>query len=277
MSRHNEVIFYGKMHEDPLIKKKNGTLTARFSLDTIIGNRDMGFYIDKLKYQQPWFLTKNPEFIKHLAEYHQNDMLFIKGVLTTEEIIKRVKCPSCQTMFPIEKANATYITPIFVKRIEKNVTNEKALELLKKSCEISNHATIIGTLCRNPESFTSKRGKMTTNYQLAVNRKYYIKEGDPLVRTDYPWVRSFDEIAKNDAQALKVNSEVLIDGFINSRIAIRKQTCPECDCNFEWKDLTILEIIPYSVEYLRNCKSIEEIRKEEDEVANRLADSILGN
>lgn len=279
MSRHNEIILYGKMHKDPLIRmREDGSfIMARFSLDTIIGDRDMDFYIDKLKYQQPWFLSRNPEIIKHLTQYHQNDMIFIKGVLTTQEIIKRPMCPSCKAPIPIEKANATYITPIFIKRIEQNVTEEQALELLKNSCEISNQATIIGTLCRNPESFTSKRGKMTTNYQLAVNRKYYIKEGDPLVRTDYPWVRSFDKIAKNDADALEINSEVLIDGFINSRIPTRKLTCQACGHSFEWQDLPILEVIPYSVEYLKNCKSLAEIEEEEDKAAARLADSILGD
>ena len=49
-----------------------------------------------------------------------------------------------------------------------------------------------------------------------------------MVKTDYPWVRSYDKIAKNDAEALSTNSEVLIDGFINSRIPTRKLTCEAC-------------------------------------------------
>ena len=69
--------------------------------------------------------------------------------------------------------------------MEQNVTDAQALELLKDSCEISNQAMIDGTLCRDPQSFTSKKGKTTTNYQLAVNRKYFIKDGDPMVKTDY--------------------------------------------------------------------------------------------
>lgn len=97
--------------------------------------------------------------------------------------------------------------------MEQNVTDAQALELLKDSCEISNQAMIVGTLCRDPQSFTSKKGKTTTNYQLAVNRKYFIKDGDPMVKTDYPWVRSYDKIAKNDAEALSTNSDVLIDGL----------------------------------------------------------------
>ena len=133
---------------------------------------------------------------------------------------------------------------------------------------------IVGTLCRDPQSFT-KKGKTTTNYQLAVNRKYFIKDGDPMVKTDYPWVRSYDKIAKNDAEALSTNSEVLIDGFINSRIPTRKLTCEACGHSFDWNDLPVLEIIPYSVEYLKNCKSLEEIDKEKDELAENLVDQIL--
>ena len=258
MSRHNEIILYGKMHKDPLIRLTDDGdfVMARFSLDTIIGNRDMQSYVDKLRYQQPWILARDSEIIEKISDYHKNDMIYLKGVLTTQEIIKRPTCPNCQSPIPIDKANATYITPIFIKRMEQNVTDAQALELLKDSCEISNQAMIVGTLCRDPQSFT-KKGKTTTNYQLAVNRKYFIKDGDPMVKTDYPWVRSYDKIAKNDAEALSTNSEVLIDGFINSRIPTRKLTCEACGHSFDWNDLPVLEIIPYSVEYLKNCKSLE--------------------
>ena len=277
MSRHNDIILYGKMHKDPLIRLTDDGdfVMARFSLDTIIGDRDMQSYVDKLRYQQPWILARDSEIIEKISDYHKNDMIYLKGVLTTQEIIKRPTCPNCQSPIPIDKANATYITPIFIKRMEQNVTDAQALELLKDSCEISNQAMIVGTLCRDPQSFTSKKGKTTTNYQLAVNRKYFIKDGDPMVKTDYPWVRSYDKIAKNDAEALSTNSEVLIDGFINSRIPTRKLTCEACGHSFDWNDLPVLEIIPYSVEYLKNCKSLEEIDKEKDELAENLVDQIL--
>lgn len=75
-----------------------------------------------------------------------------------------------------------------------------------------------------------------------------------MVKTDYPWVRSYDKIAKNDAEALSTNSEVLIDGFINSRIPTRKLTCEACGHSFDWNDLPVLEIIPYSVEYLKTAR-----------------------
>ena len=156
MSRHNEIILYGKMHKDPLIRLTDdgNFVMARFSLDTIIGNRDMQSYVDKLRYQQPWILARDSEIIEKISDYHKNDMIYLKGVLTTQEIIKRPTCPNCQSPIPIDKANATYITPIFIKRMEQNVTDAQALELLKDSCEISNQAMIVGTLCRDPQSFT---------------------------------------------------------------------------------------------------------------------------
>ena len=70
MSRHNEIILYGKMHKDPLIRLTDDGdfVMARFSLDTIIGDRDMQSYVDKLRYQQPWILARDSEIIEKISD-----------------------------------------------------------------------------------------------------------------------------------------------------------------------------------------------------------------
>lgn len=279
MSRHNEITLYGKLLKDPSVRydeEMKVYKNARFAIMTVQGDRDLENYIDHLNYQTPWILTKDPVLAERVSTWHQNDMIEIKGTITTQEGKKKTpRCPNCNQQSLIEKANIVYITPIYIDRREQNVTDEQALRLLKKRCEISNHALIVGTLCRNPETFTSAKGKTTTSYQLAINRKYFIKSDDPLVKTDYPWVKSFGEIAKNDAQMLMTGSEVLIDGYLHTREVTRKQVCDHCGHTFEWNDQLALEITPYSIEYLKNCRTQDEIDQKEDEIAANLADQIL--
>ena len=59
--------------------------------------------------------------------------------------------------------------------MEQNVTDAQALELLKDSCEISNQAMIVGTLCRDPQSFTSKKRENDNKLSISSQSKIFYK------------------------------------------------------------------------------------------------------
>lgn len=278
MARHNEIFLYGRILKDPIIyydEEKGIYKRGIFSLVTIQGKRDLGTYIDNLEYQTPTIMSRNPEVVKRMAQWHKNDMIEIKGNITTQEIVKKTKCKHCNETNIIPKANVVYVTPIYADRREENVGESEWRELLKRRCEISNHALVIGNLCRDPKYYCSPKGHSVTQYQLAINRKYFIENSDPLVRTDYPWVRSFGQIAENDAKALYTGSSVLIDGYLQTRPVPRKTVCAHCGQEYEWPDTTAIEIVPYAIEYLKNCNDLEALEREKERQVADMANLIL--
>lgn len=208
----------------------------------------------RLYFDCPIILTMSQELIQTAAKLCLNDMVDIRGVLTTREVIKSTTCGGCghKNSHP---GNTVYVTPIYLCRREANLSPEDGLRLLKERNEISNMIVCIGTLCREPEFFEKDDfGKKRSNiqYQLAVNRKYRIREDSTSVRTDYPWVKCFGAQALEDKDCLHMGSSIYINGALQTREVVRTTVCEKCGASYEWKD-TATEIIPYSVEYLADC------------------------
>lgn len=279
MARHSEIFLYGKILNDPIIyydEEKDLYQRAMFSVVTIQGQRDMDEYIDHLGYETPTIMTRDPGMIRRMLEWKKGNMVEIKGVMTTQEIVKKSRCTHCGEVNVFPQASVTYVTPIYMDLRESPSSEEEVIQLLKRRCEISNHALVVGNLCKNPVFYESRNGKhKETNYQLAINRKYFIKNADPLLRTDYPWVRSYGSIAENDAKALMTGSRILVDGYLKTRTVERTSQCSHCAKDYQWKDTTAMEIVPYSIEYLKDCNDLEKIAKEEDEKLNAMIDDLL--
>lgn len=277
MARHNFAFLYGQLLHDPKIMKdgeghyKRGMCT----LTVIRGIRDSGDKIKEIKYDHPVVLTRNVELIKEMETWKRHDMVEIKGTVTTKEIKKSTTCKECGQKNTID-GNLVYINPIYLAKRETNVSEEEGLRLLKQRCEISNQVLLIGSLCRDPERYKQEKKICVTQYQLAINRSYRIKEDPQDVKTDYPWIKSYGKVAENDAKALHTGSLVLVDGMIQTREIQRDTTCsnPECKCKYKWQD-SALEIVPYKTEYLQNFNSFEDLEKMEKELDKKAASEVL--
>lgn len=103
-------------------------------------------------------------------------------------------------------------------------------------------------------------------YGLGVNRKYFIKE-QKNEHSDYPWVYSYGEQADTDFRYLKKGSLILVDGFIHNENAMTRMKCEACDSDYTFPDVGT-QFTPYSIEYLNDYKSEEDVQKEE--ALNRL-------
>mgnify|MGYP000993602078 FL=1 len=53
-----------------------------------------------------------------------------------------------------------------------------------------------------------------------------------------------------------MGSLVYLDGCIRTRTIDRVTLCEHCNQDYNWKDV-VLEILPYSVEYLTDCDKPE--------------------
>lgn len=279
MAIHNSIFLYGKVIGEPKIAiNKDGTMVkALLSLDVIRNNeRKTGEENSSvIIHDNPRILSQNPEIMKQISNLKENDIVYIKGVLVTKPIIKTMHCEFCHAENRVEGA-VSFINPIYLKTIEQNLTQEDAFNKLKESEEVSNVATIIGSVCTEPDTYISQKGIPITTYQLAVNRKYKIKEDITGVKTDYPWVKSYKDMAQKDNEHLRKGSLVFIDGIIQTRSFSRKCQCEQCEKIFNWTD-RVIEIVPYQTEYLNNFYAPGEKDKIKDAQTENFVDDLLND
>jgi len=257
MARENTVMLHGQLFGNPQIyvTKKDGTpAQAAFVLKVLrrpFLNGEGQNNMSKLRADFPSIITKDSELIKLCATLREGDMVDIKGVLTTRDVVKK---SSCHNGHAVETLGThVFVTPIYICQREESLSPEKGDMLLRQRCEISNIAMIIGTLCREPVFYEhSDEGSCMTQYQIASNRRYHIRDGHEEERTDYPWVKTVNRQGRDDMEHLRLNSTIFINGAIQTREINKSITCPECGERFERKEM-VSELFPYSVEYLSNC------------------------
>lgn len=274
MAKHNQVILNGQVSVPPrIVMDDTGTpVRAMFGIDVMHGNRDFGNNIDNIKYDVPIIMTSDASMIKQVEKIKKGDMIEVKGTITTRDITKRTTCKYCGHKH--EKAgNLVCITPIYIDVRESALTDEKGKRLLRDRCEMSNMVTVIAPLCRDPQLYITENGTSVTTYQLAIRRKFRIKK-DNDIRTDFPWVKSYGQIAVNDAKTLKKGAYVFIDGRIQVRQLKRIQECENCGETYEWTD-SATEIVPYAVEYLRDYYTKDEIAAREQKEGKLAASQVF--
>ena len=124
--------------------------------------------------------------------------------------------------------------------------------------EISNQVIILGTVVSEPELIGSAKNPCC-RYMLGVDRKYYIKT-QGTVTADYPYVYSFGKQAEKDIRHLQKNAVILVDGFIRSREIMNNMACSSCEQPYQFRDVAV-ELVPYSIEYLRGYLTDEDIAR----------------
>jgi hypothetical protein len=269
MARENLVMLHGQVQTKPRVfftdgePKKAMIAIKVLRRPFLTGNGQI--VGGKLYLDCPIVVTTDKEIIKVISEMSEGDMVDVRGVLTTSKVKKSSLCHCGHKN--ISFGDFVSVTPIYICPRETGVSKEAGLELLRARNEISNVAIMIGTLCRDPESYSATEGnnrnnKVTTQYQIAVNRRYHIHGSSESDRTDYPWIKSFGEQASEDAMRLRTNSTVFINGAIQTREIQRTTVCEECGETYKWTE-TVSEIFPYSTEYLTNCIFPEREQKED--------------
>ena len=276
MAKENVVFLHGQVQIPPKIyvNKEKILTKAIYAIKTLRRTYFNGQQVaDKLFFDCPVIYTKNTEMIEMSSTLAQGDMVDIRGVLCTQEVIKSTICSECAHKNS-SQGNMVYIAPIYICRREPEISPEQGLEFLKKRSEISNVVMVIGTLCRDPGFYLNEKEQSSAQYQLAVNRRYRIKEDPPEVRTDYPWVKTHGPQALKDAESLQTGSVVYINGSLQTRDVVRTTTCEKCGAQYTWNE-SAMEIVPFSTEYLAGCLIPEptvhgpaENSKEDGEIKN---------
>ena len=275
--KENFVLLHGQIQIAPKVymNREQVYTKAVFALKTLRRPYHNGELVtNKLFFDCPVIFSKNRDMIEQISALSKGDMVDIRGVLTTQEVTKSTICSSCAHKNSAP-GNMVYVTPIYICKRESGIGEDRGLQLLKDRCEVSNIVMVIGTLCRDPESYINEYHKTSVQYQIAVNRKYRIREDAPEVRTDYPWVKTYNTQTYLDSQHIKVGSSVYINGCLQTRDVQRKTVCENCGMEYIWSD-TAMEIIPYSIEYLNGCDLPEPLERLQDKGENNAQNESYG-
>ena len=264
-------------------KETSEPKAAMVYLQTIRSKRNDHSGRKYFKKDYPLVISLDPEIVKEIATWKQYDVVFVKGTVSSKYIPKTSYCPDCTDDAGKPTENTAqgllmYITPIFAKKRESFETKKEAAARIIEENEVSNEVYVCGSLTHDPKYFKTKKGTIITQYQIALGRKYHIKEDDPEIRTDWPWVKSYGEQAIEDRLRLKEGSVVIIDGTIQARTVHRKTKCKNCGRIYPWDDHT-LELVPYDVEYVRGYKTDDDLEAESgdkaEDIRQRLFDFLI--
>ena len=282
MARHNNVFLLGMVYDDPIIARDKETgeyKKGMFSLAVLRNARDVGDNErDVLRYDLPIIFSANPENIAKIAELKKNDIVEIKGFFTTIDIKKNRICKNCGNT-DYDLGTFAVISPAFIDRRETDLTEREALVKLKERIEVSNQVIAIGNLCTDVNYYYDDNAKIkNAKFQMAINRKFYLHDKNPSIRTDYPYVSTFGKNASEVRDCLHTGSMILIDGRIQTREYPRTAVCsnPECQFHYEWSDKT-MEIVPYSIEYLQDFLSQAEIEANKEKRVNDIQNELFGS
>lgn len=259
MAKENYNRLRGQLRTDiAYLKNADGEITTAVFPLTVIrrniynraGNLDAQF-------DRPIIATADKEMIRCAQQLQKHDIIDIKGMFRTRQSKKKLKCPHCGSTVIIEMPIAT-IEPVYIGVVEDRLNNvTDGTNYLLHCAEISNEAKVIGRVCTPTENIISgetDRGDIYARYQLAVNRKLYIKGSiDEEDHTDYPFVYSYKDVAQSDLAVLQQGALIYLDGYIHTMQYDRETTCPDCGQDFTFQSQR-MNLTPYANEYLRDFK-----------------------
>lgn len=261
MAHLNTVLLNGWISNEPeVLRDENGTYREAAMLVRVVVGKYSDGHLPSVEGEFDIIVkTKNPIMVKQISTYKFRDVIELKGFLATKHVYKMRTCTHCGTPKPKEECTAVhlFITPIYMKKRTTGVPEDKYSGYLASLLELSNWGMWLGNLTRDPVIGKNKRDVYVCQYQLAINRKYKVKEDNLNDKTDYPWVKTFGDQAIKDYYNLQKGSLVLVEGNLMS-VFDRKQKdiCPHCNKEFEWLNES-LEIRGKWVEYMRDTKNPE--------------------
>ena len=284
MAKQNMAFLYGRVSKAPIINMNKETgeyLYGMVYVDTVRSLRHVDDDVRFVKHDHPLVMSREKEFIDMMREWKENDVVYIKGVVTSKSLNKASFCPGCkdENGNPVKnevKGNLIYITPIYARKVAEYQDKNAAIEDVVKNREISNQVYAMGTLIRDPKMFTTKKHLRITQYIIAMNRKFKIRTDDQSITTDWPVVKSYGEMALDDKLRLRTGAEIYIDGFLQARTVTRKVKCRCCGKLYEFKDHA-MEIVPYGIEYLTGYKSNDEIEAEKQMSIEQARQALFGH
>lgn len=221
----NDVRLYGQISEEPSLyfHRNEDTPYRGAMLVKTISRYHNSTSRDTIVYDEVVVMTHNPEMLLTFADLKKNDIIYLKGLLCTADILRTYHC-DCGNKFS-EPGTTCYIHPIHIITVEQQVSDERGYTLLRRNAEVSNEVIVDGMIV-TPVDYSPEYSM--ANYKVAVKRPYRIIEDAVEKKQDFPAVNTYFEQAQQDAKCAHVGTRLNIRGSVRARVIDRKTVCPSC-------------------------------------------------
>lgn len=273
MAKENSIVLIGKIIDSPMLSYS--TEKDLFQLSFVLGVRRKNQRIEFPEVNVFGLDEEQAYSLKNNLGDNKDSYIMVRGMIATRYKEITVKCPDCGEENKVSYLH-TEISTIIPPMILHGNYNEENLT------EYSNRASVLGIVCSTPIERQSTNGMhIIAQYQIAIDRRFRIVEQED-TKYDYPWIKSFDTFAERSLKHLKVGSQILLNGLIQTRKATRKTNCTNCNSEFTY-DVKVAEIVMTSIEYLTNCvfehqyaqNSSVEIAKPQNKIINFIKNKIM--
>lgn len=241
MARENSITLVGEVSKVPVVffNEEHQNYRMAFVMKTVRRNGRIDY-----PHVNVYGLTEQ-EAKDYFKVLQIGRFLMVRGMVTTKMVPKKFRCENCGVITECESLLTEVIS------YGKPVCLEGKYEALALA-EFANNLSVIGAVCTDVIGREIGSGVSLTQYQIAINRKYRVKEHDGVIKSDYPWVKSFGSQADEDLKHLRKSSQVYIVGALQTREMSRFVICENCSARLDYTE-SVAEIVPQDVEYLFNC------------------------
>lgn len=249
MARENTIRLAGEVCSpiSVTVNKTHGTYRVAFNLKTLRRNGRTDFPRVNV------FGLSEEDAKQIYNDFKIGEFVMVRGMISTKMAKKIIKCEGCGK----EYESDTLVTEVIAYSKPVHLQGKYDAVELK---EFANNLHMIGSVCSEIQSRQGPSGVSMTQYQIAVNRKFHVKEKED--KTDFPWVKTFGKQAEDDEKHLKVSSQIYINGAIQTRELAKTLVCDECENQIKYIE-NVAEIVPQDIEYLNNCIFDEKEETEE--------------
>lgn len=185
-----------------------------------------------------------PEHYEMAEKIEEGDMVLVKGFFGTMSVTKDHECVECGGVVKDTSIMSSIIS-IYVQKLGGNHS-------LVDFKEVSNSVNLLGPVCRPIRLRELKSGLANAQYQMAISRKIRVFSQQEQT-TDFPFISSLGDQAIEDAKRMEEGSQCWINGGVQTRMITAVTKCPHCGTQNQIPK-SIMEVVPYNVEYLYNCK-----------------------
>ena len=293
MARLNDCSLIGVLCKKPTVIKDEASGAYRHAsayLEVVRGYRDAGDGKRLPVYDYIPIVTDEDSRCREIDSWNQFDIIYVDGMFVTQSVTKKAVCTHCHNINAKLDGVASYIYPIFCRKIlssgfkctsDDEATVEKAeteglaranQELLKW-LPVSNRVLLEGNLANDPRRVRIKRkggrdGKKLKDIVccqcVVVSSRHKFIATDPLdKKADAPMLKVYGKECDSAYLRLMKGSMIHVDGYLQARNVNRHHSCDFCGQSFNWMDKA-LEVVPYSIEYLKDCRTEEEAEAEKE-------------
>ncbi len=247
MARENTITLVGEVSKTPTVffNESHQNFRISFVIKTIRRN-------GRIDYPRVNVYGLTEEEAKgYFNQMKEGIFVIARGMISTKMVPKKFRCDKCGVI----KESESLVTEVIC--YGKPLCLEGSYTPLQLA-EYANNLSVIGTVCTDVTGRDGGSGVSLTQYQIAINRKYRVAEHEGVIKSDYPWVKSFGNQADEDLKRLRKSSKIYIAGSLQTREMPRFVICDNCSARIDYTE-TLAEIIPHEVEYLFLCNFVEEV------------------